>query len=127
MKRIILFFAFCCFCTIASFAQDGEAMRQRMKERVKPQLMEAAKLSDAEAEKVLEINFEMQRQRRELRMDNNVSTEEKEKKTKAINEEMTKKLKAVPLTEEQVKAVELFWDTQRKNMQQRNRNGERNG
>lgn len=97
---------------------DPAAMRQRMKERVKPQLMEKTKLSDAEAEKVLDINFEAQRQRRELRMDNSLSEEDRTKKAAAIDEESKKKYKEIPLTDEQMKAVNDFFVEMNKNRQQ---------
>ncbi len=37
---------------------DPAAMLARMKERVKPLLIEKAKLTDIQADKVIEINFE---------------------------------------------------------------------
>lgn len=130
MKKFLLFAAFVAALFTAS-AQGGPGgdpatMRQRMKERVKPQLIEKTGLSDAEAEKVLDINFEAQRMRRELRMDNSVSEEDRTKKATAIDEEMKKKYKDIPLTDEQMKSVNAFFEEMNKNRPQR-REGSGNG
>ena len=98
---------------------DPAQMRARMAERVKPQLVEKTKLTSEEADKVLDIYFATMPQRREIRMDNSMSDEEKTKKMAAINEEAGKKYKAIPLKEEQVKAVTDFFEEMRKNMQNR--------
>lgn len=101
---------------------DPQQMRQRMIERVKPQLVEKAKITDAEADKVLDIYMASQPQRREVRMDQSMSDEDKAKKIAAIEEEATKKYKAIPLSDEKLKGVNDFFDEMRKNMQNR-RNG----
>jgi Spy/CpxP family protein refolding chaperone len=98
---------------------DPAVMKARMKERVKPQLLEKTKLTDEQAEKVLDINFDASRQRRELRNDTNLTDDDRKKKTAAIEEETTKKYKAIPLTDEQVKSVNDFFEEMRKNMPQR--------
>ena len=103
-------------------AQDGNrngdpaAMLARMKERLKPQLIEKVKLTDAQADKVVEINFEGQRQRRELR---DLSQEDRQKKMAELNADRDKKLAAIPLTADQVKAVNDFFEEMRRNMPQR--------
>ncbi|HEX2609129.1 MAG TPA: hypothetical protein VHK91_17225 [Flavisolibacter sp.] len=102
---------------------DPAAMMQRMKERVKPQLIEKTKLTDAQADKVIEINFDMQRQRREIRMDQSMSDEDKSKKTAELDAERDKKYKAIPLTDDQIKSVNEFFDEMRKQMQQRQQGG----
>jgi hypothetical protein len=55
-------------------------MRQRMIEQVKPQLFQKPKLSEAEADKVLNIYMAAMLQRRDIRMDSGMSDEEKNKK-----------------------------------------------
>lgn len=94
-----------------------------MIERVKPQLLEKTKISEAEADKVLDINFSSMQQRREIRMDNSLSEDDKKKKIAAIEEDMAKKYKAIPLKDEQVKAVTDFFAEMRKNMQNRPQGG----
>ena len=56
---------------------DPEAMRARMKERVKPMLLDKTKVTDAEADKILDINFEFQMKTRPIRMDQSLSDDEK--------------------------------------------------
>jgi hypothetical protein len=96
-------------------------MLARMKERVKPQLIEKTKLTDVQADKVIEINFESRQQLRGLR---DLSEEERKKKMDEVKAENNKKYKAIPLTDEQAKSEDEFFEEQRKNMQQRqNGNG----
>ena len=99
---------------------DPAAAMARAKERLKPQLIEKVKLTDAQADKVVEINFEQQRQRRELR---DLPEGDRAKKMQELNAERNKKLAAIPLTEEQVKGVNDFFEEMRRNMQQRNGGG----
>lgn len=99
---------------------DPAAMMARMKERLKPQLIEKVKLTDAQADKVVEINFETQRQRRELR---ELGEDERKKKSDELNAERDKKLAAIPLTAEQVKGVNDFFEEMRRNMPQRGGGG----
>jgi hypothetical protein len=127
MKKLFVLAAFCATLFIANSASaqgggDPQQMRQRMIERVKPQLVEKTKLTDAEADKVLDIYMSAQPQRREIRMDQSMSNEDKAKKMAAIEEEIGKKYKAIPLTDEKLKAVNEFFEDMRKNMQNR-RNG----
>jgi len=115
------------FATTSVSAQGGpggdpQQFRQRMMERMKPMLIEKTHLSDAEAEKVLDIYAATMPQRREIRMDSSMSEDDKKKKMDALNEEMSKKYKAIPLTDEQVKSVDDFF----KSMPNR-RNGQGNG
>lgn len=98
---------------------DPQVMMARMKERLKPQLIEKVKLTDAQADKVVEINFDNMRQRRDLR---DLSQEDRQKKMGELNADRNKKLAAIPLTEEQVKAVNNFFDEMRRNAPQRNGN-----
>jgi len=101
---------------------DPQQFRQRMMERMKPMLIEKTQISDAEAEKVLDIFAATMPQRREIRMDGSMSDDDKKKKVDALNEEMSKKYKAIPLTDDQVKSVDEFF----KNMPNR-RNGQGGG
>lgn len=92
---------------------DPETMKARMKERVKPQLIESTKITDAEADKVIDIYFEAQQEQRKLR---ELGEEERAKKGKEIAEARDKKLKAIPLSDEKIKAVNTFYDEMRKKM-----------
>ena len=95
---------------------DPAQMLEMMKQRIKPQLIEKTKLSDSEADKVLEIQLWAQSQGRGLR---DLSEEERAAKQKETADERKKKLKAIPLTDDQIKAVDDFYEEMRKNRPQR--------
>jgi len=95
---------------------DPAQMLEMMKQRVKPQLMEKTKLSDSEADKVLEIQLWAQAQNRGLR---DLSEEERTAKRKETADERKKKLKVVPLTDDQIKAVDDFYEEMTRNRPQR--------
>jgi len=95
---------------------DPAQMLEMMKQRIKPQLMEKTKLSDSEADKVLEIQLWAQAQNRGLR---DLSEEERTAKRKETADERKKKLKAVPLTDDQIKAVDDFYEEMTRNRPQR--------
>jgi hypothetical protein len=95
---------------------DPAQMLEMMKQRIKPQLMEKTKLSDSEADKVLEIQLWAQAQNRGLR---DLSDEERAAKRKETADERKKKLKAVPLTDDQIKAVDDFYEEMTRNRPQR--------
>ena len=95
---------------------DPAQMLEMMKQRMKPQLIEKTKLSDAEADKVLEIQLWAQAQNRGLR---DLSDDERAAKQKETAEERKKKMKAIPLTDDQIKAVDDFYEEMRRNRPQR--------
>ncbi|MFZ6025960.1 MAG: hypothetical protein ACOYVG_16080 [Bacteroidota bacterium] len=120
MKKVIalLTIAFCCTLIVA-MAQPGGGQQmdtaqilEMMKQRIKPGLMEKTKLTDAQADKVLEIQLWAQQQNRGLR---DLDKEDRIKKLKETNNEREKKLKAIPLTDDQVKAVNDFYAEMRRN------------
>ncbi|MGN6163629.1 MAG: hypothetical protein ACTHOF_03730 [Flavisolibacter sp.] len=102
---------------------DPAAMMQRMKDRIKPGLVEKTKLTDAQADKVIEVYFANQRKRREIRMDQSLSDDDKAKKNSEIEEAQNKDYKAIPLTDDQVKEVNAYFDEMRKQQMQRRQNG----
>jgi len=125
MKKFLFIIAFMTTLGVmnASAQQGGgdpAAMLARMKERVKPQLIEKAKLTDVQADKVIEINFES---RQQLRGFKDLSEEDRKKKMDEVKAENNKKYKAIPLTDDQVKSVDEFFEEQRKNMQKQRSNG----
>ena len=99
---------------------DPAAMAQRYKERVKPQLIEKTKLTDAQADKVLDINFNARQQMRGLR---DLSEDDRKKKMDEIKVGIDKEYKAIPLTDDQFNSIKDFFDELRKEMQQRRQNG----
>jgi len=125
MKKIIALLTIVgCIATTSVMAQGGGGgqqmdpaqMLEMMKQRIKPQLMEKTKLSDTEADKVLEIQLWAQAQNRGLR---DLSEEERTAKRKETADERKKKLKAVPLTDDQIKAVDDFYEEMTRNRPQR--------
>jgi Spy/CpxP family protein refolding chaperone len=99
---------------------DPAQMAQRYKERVKPQLIEKVKLTDAQAEKVCDIQLASRQQMRGLR---DLSEDDRKKKIEEIQADNNKQYKAIPLTDDQIKAVNDFMDEMRKQMQQQRQNG----
>jgi len=123
MKKIIALFSFIVI-TSMSFAQgwgggDPAAMKERVKERTKGPLMEQTKLTDAQADKVIDIYFEAQLEAGKLRRDDTMDDDAKKTKIKEINAKRDQQVKDIPLTDEQVKAVASFYEEQRKRMQER--------
>ena len=97
---------------------DPEAMKARMKERMKPMLVQQAGVSDAEADKILDINFDFQMKSRPIRMDQALSEDDKKKKMKEAEEARDASMKAIPLTEEKMAKVKTFYDDMRKKQQE---------
>lgn len=125
MKKIISLAVFALALSLGSVqAQGGQMdpaqMLEMMKQRVKPQLIEKTKLTDAQADKVLEIQLWSQGEMRGMR---DMSEEERATKTKTVNDEKTKKFKAIPLTDDQIKALNDFYEEMRRNRPQRGGGG----
>ena len=94
---------------------DPAGMLQQMKEKIKPQMVEKTGLTEAQADKVIEINFEMRQAAGALRDLNEADRTKKIAELKAAKE---KKLSEI-LTAEQIKAVKTFYEDMGKNMQQK--------
>jgi hypothetical protein len=105
---------------------DPEAMKARMKERIKPMLVKDAGVSDAEADKILDINFDFQMKSRTVRMDQALSEDDKKKKMKEAEDARDASMKAIPLTDEKMAKVKTFYDEMRKK-QQEGRGGQGGG
>ena len=105
-------------------AGDPAARMQRYKEMIKPKLVEKTKITEAEADKVIDINFSYRQKMRGLR---DLSEEDRKKQMEQIQAAQNKEYSAIPLTEAQIKAVNEFFEEQRKEMQQRQQNGGGNG
>jgi Spy/CpxP family protein refolding chaperone len=122
MKKLILLLAlFTTVCATNANAQqqgggDPAAMMQRMKERIKPMLIEKVKLTDEQADKVIEINMDVRKQMRDMRSAN-LTDDERKAKAAELDVARDKNYKAIPLTDEQVKAVNDFFDEMRKQQQ----------
>ena len=117
-KLLVLVVFFTTFFAMKADAQgqgggDPAARAARMKEVIKPQLIEKVKLTDAQAEKVIEINL---KSRGEMRGFRDMSEDERKKKREEIQTAQNKAYKEIPLTDDQIKAVNEFFEEQRKEM-----------
>lgn len=103
--------------TTTAYAQpagDPASVLQQMKEKQKPGLIEKVGLTDAQAEKVIEINYEMRMQAaRELKDLNEADRAKKLADLKAAKE---KKISEI-LTPEQIKAMNTYYEEMAKTMQ----------
>jgi hypothetical protein len=101
-------------------ASDPAAMAEKWKEKIKPQLMEKAGLTDAEATRVLNIHFTYANR---LRSFKDASAEEQKRQAEIIHNAEEKEYAAIPLSEEKIKAVNTFWEEQKKQMEKRSQEG----
>lgn len=126
MKKLVLLIAvFVTLYSTNAAAQGGgdpAARAQQMKERTKPGLIEKVKLTDEQAEKVLDINLDVRQKMREFR---DLTPEERKVKGAELDADRDKRYKAIPLTDEQVKAVNAFFDEIRKQQMERRPQGQR--
>lgn len=102
---------------IATDTVDMQASVARMKEWLKPQLVEKVKLTDIQADKVIDIFFAGQVERRKLR---DLSADERREKMQELIADRDKKLAAIPLTPGQVKEVNDFFTMRREGPQRAN-------
>ena len=96
---------------------DPKAMLQEMKERFKAPMVAKTGLTEAQADKVIEINFELrQSMMTGMRDLNDADRAAKMAEFKAAKE---KKYTEIPLSAEQIKAVYAFYEDMGKNRQQK--------
>ena len=127
MKKLFLLLAFfTTVCLAAANAQDNKQAvdpaqkLEKYKERIKPQLMEKAQLTEAEADKVMTLHFTYARR---LQTFKDASAEEKQRQSEIIYAAENKEYAAIPLDETKIKAVNAFWADQRKQMEKRREEG----
>lgn len=95
---------------------DPAMMLQQIKEKVKPQMIEKTGLTEALADKVIEINFETRMAASSL---SNLDEAERTKKIAELKAAKEKKLSEI-LTPEQKTAVTTFYQEMGKNMAPKN-------
>ena len=94
-------------------AVDQAAMLQQMKERFKAPMVQKTGLSEAQVDRVLEINLEI---RIAATADlQGLSDEDRSKKLAEIKAEKERRYAAIPLTAEQIKSVYAFYEDMSKN------------
>ena len=97
-------------------AGDPPSMLQQMKEKQKPELVEKVGLTAEQADKVIEINYEIRMQTpRDLKDMNEADRSKKLAELKAAKEKKFSEF----LTPEQIKAMNTYYEEMRKNMPQK--------
>jgi hypothetical protein len=126
-KLLILATFFAAVATTSVSAQGGPGgggmtpeQRAERQKQTKTDLVAKAKISEAEADKVMQIQQDSRASLRGLR---DLTPEERQKKIDEIKAENSKKFKAIPLTDDQVKAVDAYYDEQMKRMLNRGNGG----
>lgn len=118
-KYLFITFLFAAILSTTSNAQpsaDPPNVLQQMKEQQKPGLVQKAGLTEAQAEKIIEINYETRMQAgRELEGLNEADRTKKLAEIKAAKE---KKYSEV-LTPDQIKAVKAYYEEMAKNNQRK--------
>ncbi|MDB5207322.1 MAG: hypothetical protein JWR72_2397 [Flavisolibacter sp.] len=116
MKKLfflaVLFTA--CLGTVSAQGGPGGMTPEQRAERqkqTKAELIVAAKITEAEADKILQIQQDSRAGMRGLR---DLSPEDRKKKMDEMKVENQKKYKAIPITDDQVKAVDTYFDEQMK-------------
>jgi hypothetical protein len=116
-KFLFLTLILCAMVSTTTYAQpagDPPTMLQQMKEKQKPGLIEKAGLTDAQADRVIEINLEIRQQAATALRDLNEA--DRAKKIAEFKAAKEKKYSEIPLTEEQIKAVYAFYEDMGKKM-----------
>lgn len=93
-------------------APDPATILKQMKERTTPQMVEKTGLTEAQANKVVEINFEMRMAASALR---DLSEADRSKKIAELKADRDKKYSEIPLTPEQIASVKSFYENMGKN------------
>ena len=112
----LIFSAIISTTTYAQPAGDPPTMLQQMKEKQRPGLVEKVGLTEAQADKVIELNYEMRMQAaREFKDLNEADRSKKFAELKAAKEKKFSEF----LTPEQIKAMNSYYEDMRKNMPQK--------
>ena len=122
MKKLLcLTLIFGAFISANTFAQAGDppSPLQQMKEKIRPQMVEKTGLTEAQADKVIEINYEL---RQSMRAHANLSEAERAQKVAELKVARDKKYSEIPLTAEQIAAVKTFYENMGKNPPQKSGN-----
>ena len=101
--------------THAQAGPDPAAMLQQMKEKQKPGLIEKVGLTEAQADKLIEINFETRMASSGLRDLNEADRTKRIAELKATKEKKISEF----LTAEQIKAVNAYYEEMGRNMQRK--------
>lgn len=116
-KFLFLTLIFSAVISTTMHAQNGggdpAAMLQQVKEKVRPLMVEKTGLTEAQADKVIEINFEIRQAARGLR---DLSEADRAAKIAEFKTTREKRYSEIPLTAEQIKTVNTFYEDMGRNM-----------
>lgn len=110
-KMLLLALLFSALCSTSAQAQapaavDQTAMLQQMKEKFKMPMVEKTGLTEAQVDKVLEINLEIRMMSTGFR---ELSEADRAAKVAELKVLKDKKYSEIPLTPEQIKSVHAFF------------------
>ncbi|HYE55901.1 MAG TPA: hypothetical protein VD996_13705 [Chitinophagaceae bacterium] len=105
--------------TQPQLSADQAAMLQQMKDRFKAPMVEKTGLTEAQADKVIEINFEL---RQSMIAFKDLSEADRAKKVAELKVTREKRYSEIPLTPEQIKAVLAFYENMGRNAPPRSGN-----
>ena len=125
MKKLLFFL--CLSLSLGAMAQGGQDLTpeqrlERVKGIYKAPLMEKAKIPEAQADKLVSIIAETQAKMTPLMRDQSLNPEDRMKKLEELRADRDKKFKDIPLSDDQLKAVNTVIDEIRRNMQQQRAN-----
>ncbi|RYY85807.1 MAG: hypothetical protein EOO15_16105 [Chitinophagaceae bacterium] len=124
MKKLFLLLAIAIgISTTTLYAQeqrDPAQQAQRMRERMKPELIQRSHISDAQANQVLDL---YQTMRQEMRAARDLAADERQSKMNEANGKFEKALVGIGLTDQQRLDVVNYFTEQRERMRNRQQNG----
>ncbi|RYY84105.1 MAG: hypothetical protein EOO15_20070 [Chitinophagaceae bacterium] len=100
--------------TPAPAGADDAAMLQRAKEQQRAPMVDKTGLTDAQADRIIEINFEIRQMARGLKDLNETERSARVAELKALKE---KKYSEIPLTQAQIQTVYAYYEEMGKNRQ----------
>ena len=126
MRKLLFLSIICCaVISTSAYAQpaqpsanaqppvDQAAMLKQMKEKFKAPMVAKTGLTEAQADKIIEINLEIRVQAaKDLQ---GLNDEDRSKKLVEIKAEKERRYAAIPLTAEQIKSVYAFYEEFSKN------------
>jgi hypothetical protein len=117
MKKLLFLTLVLTVITTAIQAQgqassDPATMLQQMKVKIVPQMVEKTGLTEAQANKVVEINFEL---RQSMLAHKDLSEADRAKKVAEFKAAREKRYSEIPLTPEQIKSVLSFYESMGRN------------
>lgn len=98
---------------------EQAAMLQQMKDKFKAPMVEKTGLTEAQADKVIEINFEL---RQSMVAFKDLNEADRAKKVAELKVTREKRYSEIPLTPEQIKSVLSFYENMGRNAPQRSGN-----